>query len=291
MINNQIRRKRLNWEMKLRTEIVPQVIQRFQPNDITIEQPLQVDPLGSVQYQVLLPTTHRRLQYLPTAIDNMFALYGRELEVHVLVDRDSAEVENFHRTYGSVSIHFDKEFYFSNFLLRFPEHRRRWFHQQTLKWSFAAQFQKPTLVVDSDTFILKPINFLAHEKINLFVRRDVHWPYQHSLRRYIKLPYLNLSFVTHFQLIDSFIVREILGSSIEEGIDKWLKSSLFPQQMSCLSEYQTYGQYLFFFHPDRVRLVECSFSDHDLRLSSNLPQILEQCARLGDFVTLAREEN
>jgi len=285
------REKLPNAGIRTLTELVPKLVAKLQPVKISLEEPMETSSSSPLQHQILIPTTHARLPYLATSVDNLYSVYGSEIVIHALIDKDSAAVDAFRKNYKKVHIHFDTDYYFSETLFRFPDNRRRWFYQQTLKILFVAAYQIPTLILDSDTFILKPIDFMAQEKINLCVRSDVHWPYQHSLRRFLKVRYLNLSFVTHFQLMSPSIIQAIFGDNIEDGVDKWLESSLFPKQSSPLSEYQTFGQYMFFRHPELIRLISYTYTEHDLRSSKDIVQTLRNHKGTYDVVTLAREDS
>jgi hypothetical protein len=281
--------KMSNLIMKCRTVWMPSLLARRHTADLGFELPVEILDGQLPQFQILILTTQKRLQYLPLSITNLYHQYGVGTEVHVLVDRESASIDYLQKTFSKVHFHFDSNFYQSAKLSRFPQSRQSWFRQQTLKIDFAAKSDQPTLVIDSDTFILRPIDFLAEGKINLFIRDDVHWPYQHSLRRFIGLPYSRISFVTHFQLMSSWVIREIFGTNIEDGIDRWLESCLYPKQVSPLSEYQTIGQYLFQKCPSQVRLVTYSDVNHDLRMSTNVSREVLSFKGLYDVVTLARE--
>lgn len=118
-----------------------------------------------------------------------------------------------------------------------------WIKQQVLKIETVLSHVTTghAVVLDADTVILAPRVFTSVGVQELSFATEYHEPYFSHVSRFNgELRRTGLSFVTHYQLWNKAIVRDIWADG--KLID-WLMMR-DEDHISCISEYQTYGQYL-----------------------------------------------
>lgn len=139
------------------------------------------------------------------------------------------------------------------------KNRSGWIFQQLLKFS-ADTIAKSDyiLIVDSDTIFSSPQVFIQNNKMILNCSNEYHAPYFETMS---KLTGLNkrfkLSFVSHHILFNRRTLKE-LKELIEKNNNKtWWKAiidSLNPNEGSSFSEYECYGNYMYFAHRNLIDL-------------------------------------
>lgn len=130
-----------------------------------------------------------------------------------------------------------------------------WVVQQLVKFSVVLQPQsRPTLILDSDTVLLSPKTWLAgNQKQLLQVAHEFEPRYMDLVRKHFRLEKsLGLSFVTHHQMMQPDIVREMFPNGPASLLEWWRESLL--TEGAHLSEYEAYGTYLLERYPNRVAL-------------------------------------
>lgn len=126
--------------------------------------------------------------------------------------------------------------------------RGGWVYQQLLKWSGGSFCsQRHYLVADSDTVLARPQAFESEGKTIFDFCDEFHTPYFRAFERIVGIrPRSTLSFTSHHALIDTAVVAQ-LESEIEarHGMP-WYQAiieAIDPTEMSCVSDYENYGQY------------------------------------------------
>lgn len=168
-------------------------------------------------------------------------LHGQDLDVPVQIDRDSEVL-------SGIDV--------SAALSDVPQDRRGWILQQLVKLAAAGKSDAPgVLVVDADTLLLRPRTWLAQGgRQILCLSQELHKPYRDHFAAVWGSAYAQkASFVTHHQLMQPAIVREMFGDDLS-GLATWIEA-LDPREPSAASEYHDYGTYLINRHPDRVVLA------------------------------------
>ncbi len=109
-----------------------------------------------------------------------------------------------------------------------------------------------TLVVDADTVLLEPKTWITKNGVQLLhFSEEYHQPYRDLISSYFGFePVFPGSFVTHHQLLQKDIVREIFGSDLE--IKEWYLLAKSSTRLKT-SEYETYGQFVIKFFGGRYR--------------------------------------
>ena len=243
-------------------------------------------------FRVLIPTTLSRVKYLHLQLENLTKMYSSKVPITIVCNEWHPLLEDVKTLFPNVELLLDENFLssLSPSIDRFPLHRRNWIRQQCIKLEFVHHSKEPVLVLDSDTFLTAPIDFIANQKTQLFVRSDVHFPYQHSLRRYRRMPYLDLSFVTHFQLMKPDFIHEIFPGDFYVSLDRWILSSFSTREVSPISEFQTMGQSAYFFTPLEIELIEYSYYDWNINSKPLTMQEIEALSARYLSITIARED-
>lgn len=136
-----------------------------------------------------------------------------------------------------------------------PSHRHGWVIQQLAKFQVAGDLNHAaTLVIDADTVLLKERLWFGGDADQLLcLAQEMHTPYQlHAERMWgTKATRANVSFVTHHQLMQQAVVKEMFPKG-SESLQRWLSLADW-KELSPISEYHSYGTFLSNSHGDRAR--------------------------------------
>lgn len=227
---------------------------------------------------------------LPIAIENAKrtkALHGnRVLKTTIITQNAPTEICE------GVSFHSDEEMGINQAIYKvlnmFGE-RAGWMKQQYLKSKFVHQANNPVLIIDSDTFLQVAFNW-THESHQLLLvnTEDFHTPYNVHISSLLGITAPFLNFVSHVQLQNPAIVREIYSSDFDTGWGKWAKTSWKFGEDSPASEFQTYAAYLL----EKTKAVSIVIPDHiSINAQGNsLKEVLDsELAQKGDIVTIGQK--
>jgi len=170
-------------------------------------------------------------------------------------------------------------------IINIPD-RNGWYFQQLLKlyaWKAIRGLSSRYLVVDADTFFLRPTRFVNHEdrKSLYAIGHEYHPPYfDHMMRLSAVLQKVTpFSGIVHHMLIETSLVIELMETMSETHPsapfwEVFLKNVHWDKEGSGASEYEMYFNFILRVHPDRVMirplkwtnvtsLEEESTTDHD----------------------------
>jgi hypothetical protein len=156
--------------------------------------------------------------------------------------------------------------------------RSRWIFQQFLKLSGdAIVSQEYYLVVDADTVMVRPQVFEREGRIVFNYSDEYYRPYMVMYERLLKEAVVcPVSFTSHQMLFSVDVLREMRRAI--EGIHgcPWQEAilrNLDRTEMSSCSDYDTYGQYAFMHHAERIAIeywFNLNLSRRKLRASTLL---------------------
>lgn len=145
--------------------------------------------------------------------------------------------------------------------------RTGWYLQQFIKMTYAFYTQSESyLIWDADTLPLRELSFVsAAGKYQFNTVAPIHKPYFDTMARLFDPPLTQQipeSFINEHMMIDSAIMRELLqridgnaklpGDSLFEKILRAVTPEELPA--SGFSEYETYGTYVYSYHPEKAEL-------------------------------------
>lgn len=135
--------------------------------------------------------------------------------------------------------------------------RSGWIFQQLLKLSGNICETPYYLVIDADHVLLSPHTFLTENQKTVFYQsKEYHCPYYDMMDKLLgKFSLTRLSFVSHKMLFSSQELRNLKDAMFEHTGKHWIDailSCLDSKELSCFSEYETYGC---FFPPEKRILL------------------------------------
>ncbi len=141
--------------------------------------------------------------------------------------------------------------------------RKGWTTQQVIKlYGAGISLAQGVLICDADTILLRPTCFLyKNGKQRLSISHEYHFPYQEHYERFMaQMKRISrkskVSFVTHHQLMQPEVVRDMLqgdSRTLIDGLCAWI-DAFDSRDYSSGCEYHTYGTYLATNYPQLVYL-------------------------------------
>ncbi len=151
--------------------------------------------------------------------------------------------------------------------------RSGWLFQQLIKLSAdVLAANEHVLVLDADTCITSKQSFVVGADFILNFADEYHFPYSN----YNKLNGLDkrfyLSFICHHMLFNRQVLKE-LKQAIQTHTGKdWIQAIITETDFnisSCFSEYETYGNFLYYKHRNKVQLEYWQNKSLDISLLNN----------------------
>jgi hypothetical protein len=167
-----------------------------------------------------------------------------------------------------------------SFIKHVPSQKQSWIRQQILKLiSTQVLTEQSILLLDADTVLLKTQDWINQKGVqNLNISIEYHQPYVSHFERFMRATgreimnekKIGVSFVTHYQLMQREIVREIFeveGRSFEEGLLTWIEVLDFSTSDSAGSEWHTYGHYIAQNYPEKISLTQWRNANFSRKIS------------------------
>ncbi|MDD3036330.1 DUF6492 family protein [Bacteroides sp.] len=212
----------------------------------------KVLPPSDEPIDVVIPVIEKDLRILPLCLEAMKRFVTNRIQAIYLVSPDNEVVKAFCREHGLVFVDEATVLGYGvrdiHYILSDGSDRSGWIFQQLLKLSGKIGISPYFLVIDADHILLRPHTFLTKEGKTVFYRsREYHAPYYEAIWKLLGWnKYPLLSYVAHKMLFS----REMLETMKQEihihtgkTWDQAVLSILDVNQLSCFSEYETYGNY------------------------------------------------
>lgn len=165
--------------------------------------------------------------------------------------------------------------------------RSGWLFQQLIKLNAGTIIRNEhVLVLDSDTCISRPQSFvLTDGRVVLNFSDEYHYPYG-NYNRFLNLgKRFYLSFVCHHMIFSKKILDNLKRDIEDFTKTNWVHgilSNIDFNEPSCFSEYETYGNYLFFNHPHMYHLEYWN----NKRLENNPPHLYDNSLKKYKSVSI-----
>ena len=242
---------------------------------ISLSQP--IDPLRRAKnlpaIELVIPFVEKDLRALPVVLEHAIANIRNPVGQVTLITPRNAEgtgprfvkpestpaLENLLAANPQVRLVFDQDLLGGELLdklqSRFGSGDRNagWVMQQLIKLSAALQSTYPgALILDSDTVLLTKKTWLTSKgKQLLQVAIEYHSDFMRHLEMFFGVTKKHrLSFITHHQLMQPDVVREMFPEG-QKSLIAWWESSSDPIGRD-LGDYEAYGSFLAYHHPTRV---------------------------------------
>lgn len=148
--------------------------------------------------------------------------------------------------------------------------RNGWYLQQLLKlysWQVIPGILERYLVIDSDTFFLKPISFMEGKLCKYNYGTEYHKPYflhmkkiHPSLNRIIP----NMSGICHHMIFETKYIKELFNMVEQYHNDKFYNvflSNVTEYELSGASEYEIYFNYMIQKHPHKIIIRKLNWAN------------------------------
>ena len=161
--------------------------------------------------------------------------------------------------------------------------RNGWYLQQLLKLyagKIIPNILDKYLVIDSDTFFLKPTTFIENNKPLYNYGYEFHEPYFCHMKKldnnFNKID-INKSGICHHILFETKYINEIISIVEKNYSDTFYNIFLklvIDKNGSGASEYEIYFNYILKYHPNEIKIRKLNWKNtHTLDLNSNLDYI------------------
>jgi hypothetical protein len=153
--------------------------------------------------------------------------------------------------------------------IRGPHERNGWYLQQLLKLyaPFIIPDLMPTfLVVDSDTFFLRPTTFIVNGKCAYNPSREYNAPYfVHMAKMHPSLTrqYQQMSGISHHMIFEKEHIQGLmtLVESYHNNRPFWRLFLEFGTEYAGASEYEMYFNYMLKYHPTRIQIRQLKWGN------------------------------
>jgi hypothetical protein len=182
--------------------------------------------------------------------------------------------------------------------LPFMPHGAGWYFQQFLKFAFhrSSSNEDNYLIWDADTVLLRPLEFIDPDGRAIYTKANEHHrPYFETFQALFGVDAKReFSFISQHQLINRTILREMLSEieSRHPESPNWawaIMRNLRGEGSNLFSEYETYGHYLKWKHPDSIAIRELEWTRNGERIAG-LPPDPAKLKILGETYSFASFE-
>lgn len=155
-----------------------------------------------------------------------------------------------------------------------------WYFQQFLKFAFVdvSNDDQHFLIWDADTVLLRPIEFFDSTGKAFYTKaKEYHLPYFQTFEALFGTPARReFSFISQHQIIDKKILREMLAEieTRNPQVNSWplaILDNLRGEGTNLFSEYETYGHYAKWKHPDSMAFRELEWTRFGNRVAGYPP--------------------
>lgn len=168
--------------------------------------------------------------------------------------------------------------------------RRGWILQQLIKLSGDKVVERENyVIVDSDTVLVGKNSFLEDGRFVFFQNTEWHEPYFKSFQKMFGYQTINkLSFTSHMMIFNKTMLREMKEELEKVHGTTWDQvylSTVDPREPSCVSDYDTYANWVLIHHPELFKqkpLYNKSVSRSELKDLAGLEkQFSESCKTIS----------
>lgn len=204
---------------------------------------------SSEPIDVIIPIIRKDLKVLPYCLEGINKCVTNKIKDIIIVSPQSEDILNFCHTHHLTHKDESSVLGFSPKDINYQVNgvnRSGWIFQQLLKLSGNIGDTTHYLVIDADHVLLSPHTFLtSNQQVIFYQSKEYHQPYYEMINKLLgEFRLTSLSFVDHKMLFSTQELKA-MKDKIETYTGKnWVESilsNLDNREMSCFSEYETYG--------------------------------------------------
>jgi hypothetical protein len=217
------------------------LVSDIQPSD-------PIKPVNLPEIDVLIPCHPKDVGNLQIVIDSIFANVLNPIKVIRIITTQEG-ITTIHPNFPKTVVELENDYIpkrvFDFIRAEVPNSRQGWILQQVVKIMGSIRSEAvATLVIDSDTVLLRPKSWLDSKgNQSLSFAYEYHVPYKNHQESLFGYQSLQLSFVTHHQLFKKEHLLALFGRN-EEFLLQWVMRGDYSRD-SAISEYDTYGEWVY----------------------------------------------
>lgn len=151
--------------------------------------------------------------------------------------------------------------------------RSGWYLQQLYKLyaAYIPNISERYLVIDCDTFFIKPIEFIEGDKCLYNYGEQYHQPYFDHMKKLCSLNKQNdMSGICHHMMFEKKYINELFKMSDKPFYQSFLEN-IDGSQLSGASEYEIYFNFVLKYHPSDIKIRQLKFLDsfNDTKLNKD----------------------
>jgi hypothetical protein len=167
--------------------------------------------------------------------------------------------------------------------------RSGWLYQQLIKLSCDNITElKDVLVIDSDTIFVNKNCFFSENKFLFFTSTEWHQPYFDTFKNIFGYAAPSrLSFISHMMIFNHDKLKEMKKELEKKHNKSWQEvylSTASPTESSCISEYDTYANWMLYNYPNEVKIYPF-YNKNDSR--KNIVTLNELCKKYPNLKSVS----
>lgn len=244
-----------------------------------------VKPSSNLPIDVVMPTLDRDYEVVSKVIDSIRMNVRHPIRQIIIISPHSKKIENMCREKKCRWIHEDTILPITikdiNIRIR-GVNRSGWIYQQLLKWGCERYLKSEYfLITESDTVYARPCVFERDGKMLYACSNALcHTPYFQSFARLFK----ERAPATHNLTSHHLLFRKKYLAEVKKKIEKvhkkpWYKAIiqiLDPNELSSVSDYDSYGQYVLLHHREAVAFEHWSNRSFGRSELKRLPSLIKK---------------
>lgn len=214
-----------------------------------------VKPNLLISIDIIIPIIEKDLVILPLCLEGLKNNVSHKIENIYIIAPDNKLIKEFTKVNNLIFVDENTVLGYSskdiNYTTTNGLNRSGWIFQQLLKLSGRVGTSRYYLVIDADHVLIKPHVFITDNNLMVFYQSsEFHFPYYKIIYNLIRIHYMPLfSFVSHKMIFDKEELKKLqqkieICSRKKLHWDEIILSSLNPNEPSCFSEFELYGNYI-----------------------------------------------
>ncbi len=211
---------------------------------------------------VVIPTISKDYALLETVTASLEAI-ADQINAIYIVSSSNAELEKFCALHGYRFIDERQVLGYGREKISYRVDgidRSGWLLQQLLKLAGDTFVEQDNyFVIDSDTVLLNPHQLIDGNNFTFFQSEEWHEPYFRTFKKMFGYPTRNtLSFTSHMMIFDRQFLKEMKEELEQKHGHSWdsvYRSMIDQTEASCISDYDTYANWVLIHYPERVHQI------------------------------------
>jgi hypothetical protein len=218
---------------------------------------------SSITMDVVIPVIEKDMGLLVEVVESLRKNVGQPIDHIFIIAPESDKIKYFCNENNCNYVNEEKVMGFKKDEIGYRVNgrdRSGWIYQQLIKLNCNKISTKEyILLADSDTILVKKQIFVDdYGKMYFDMSDEFHVPYYKFMEKYLGIRHqCGMSFVSHHMIIRRSILKKLKKVIEDFSGNNWQEviiDNLDRNELSCFSEYETYGNYLFNNYKNKIYL-------------------------------------